>query len=687
MVAALSLLAAALVALSSAPDAVALPRPLPVFNSKHVDAAKVAAVPSATADAALFWTTTGSAFYLPGQAVVISPSSSATVESSSTSSFSTYNLVRTTPQPSPTFPSFAPLPPVTLAPSTTNSSAELFAELSALVSSGTLDPRSLAHEHAQRLNKRDTANLIEIYMSMVLSRQSSGEVPTPWTPGQLARASAVSRISASKASVTSSQRAASSSKAAASKAASSRTAALAASMNRATTTTKKKTTTHRASTTTSARKTTTTHAKTTARATTTSKKTITTKRASSTTKTTTSAKPTSTSTSSGLTDGVTFWKEKTYFYSLASFIQDVVDKANFSWGGNNVAVLKTGPPKSAWTGGKQRDTRPALQVAYPAGSRNPGKTPQGGVGFYSSKIDITAATNVTFSYSVFFPTGFDFVKGGKLPGLFGGKKACSGGAAAEDCFSTRLMYRKNGMGELYLYAPREKQVDALCELGPLSYCNSVYGMSIGRGSWTFKTGEWTDLRQDIWLNTPGKADGGFNIWVNDKLILHSNQVYYRNSAVGNIVRPVVGGSNSTSNDTVTLIDYDSIPDDVVIPNGGFKTLPSSSSGYDGNGTFEPSFVTKIIAPTPTSSATTSAAGSDDATSTYWAPDAEARRMRRSIAFSPAPTKTASVLEKRAKPAGFVGAMVQTFFGGSSDDYDSPTLQHTYFRGFGLNINS
>ena len=74
------------------------------------------------------------------------------------------------------------------------------------------------------------------------------------------------------------------------------------------------------------------------------------------------------------------------------------------------------------------------------------------------------------------------------------------------------MFRKGGAGELYLYAPREKQVDALCELGPLSYCNSVYGMSIGRGSWTFKTGEWTDIRQDIWLNTPGVADGGFNIW-------------------------------------------------------------------------------------------------------------------------------------------------------------------------------
>ena len=74
------------------------------------------------------------------------------------------------------------------------------------------------------------------------------------------------------------------------------------------------------------------------------------------------------------------------------------------------------------------------------------------------------------------------------------------------------MWRTNGMGELYLYAPRALQSSGLCSTPPLTYCNSVDGMSIGRGSWTFKTGQWTNIRQDIWLNTPGVADGGFNIW-------------------------------------------------------------------------------------------------------------------------------------------------------------------------------
>ncbi|GAA5890917.1 hypothetical protein JCM8208_003096 [Rhodotorula glutinis] len=385
----------------------------------------------------------------------------------------------------------------------------------------------------------------------------------------------------------------------------------------------------------------------------------------------------------------TSWAQSSSLTSLAEFKSDVINSGRFSWGDTqgNVALLEQGVPASGWTGGVKRDSEPALQVKYPAGSRNPSFSPVGGMGFYTSQIDVTQATNVSFSYSLFFENGFDFVKGGKLPGLYGGKSACSGGSAAENCFSTRLMFRKDGAGELYLYAPREKQVDALCELGPLSYCNSVYGMSIGRGSWTFKTGEWTDIRQDVWLNTPGKADGGFNIWINGKLVLSSSEVYYRNSAVGQIG---TGPSNST---LVPLIDYDALPDTVSIPNGGFKP-------DNGTGVFRPSFVTKVVGPTVTATAQQYEDANGDITATSLPFDWEARRLRRrnSVALAtptpaPAPVTPRRVvaLEKRADTIattvpGFLGAMCQTFFGGSSIDYNSPTLQHSYFRSFALRIN-
>lgn len=54
------------------------------------------------------------------------------------------------------------------------------------------------------------------------------------------------------------------------------------------------------------------------------------------------------------------------------------------------------------------------------------------------------------SYEVAFDEGFDWVKGGKLPGLRGGSaNGCSGGSQADgsDCFSTRIMWRTDGEGE------------------------------------------------------------------------------------------------------------------------------------------------------------------------------------------------------------------------------------------------
>lgn len=66
------------------------------------------------------------------------------------------------------------------------------------------------------------------------------------------------------------------------------------------------------------------------------------------------------------------------------------------------------------------DGTPAMKAHYPQGSYTFGHNPQGGFSFYApgpSDVDLTTAKEATFGYSVFFPEGFDFQKGGKLPGL------------------------------------------------------------------------------------------------------------------------------------------------------------------------------------------------------------------------------------------------------------------------------
>lgn len=47
-------------------------------------------------------------------------------------------------------------------------------------------------------------------------------------------------------------------------------------------------------------------------------------------------------------------------------------------------------------------------------------------------------------------------------------------------------------------------------------CDTSYGMSIGRGSWTFERGAWTAVQQTLTLNTPGVADGAIEI----RCVLH-----------------------------------------------------------------------------------------------------------------------------------------------------------------------
>ncbi|KZT20325.1 polysaccharide lyase family 14 protein [Neolentinus lepideus HHB14362 ss-1] len=170
-----------------------------------------------------------------------------------------------------------------------------------------------------------------------------------------------------------------------------------------------------------------------------------------------------------------------------------------------------------------------LELFYPANSINPGNSPQGGAEFYAQPLDLSNASTVTLEYSIFFPDDFDWVKAGKLPGIYGGHTGCSGGDVANDCFSTRLMWREGGMGELYLYAPRDQQAKSLCETPPQSICNSTYGLSIGRGSFNFTKGDWTHVKQTVTLNTPGKPDGAFVLAVNGEQVIRSAEVFYRSA--------------------------------------------------------------------------------------------------------------------------------------------------------------
>ena len=90
---------------------------------------------------------------------------------------------------------------------------------------------------------------------------------------------------------------------------------------------------------------------------------------------------------------------------------------------------------------------PVLQVTYPKGGAG---SQASGTQFYSSWNSTgDLFKTMLLTYEVAFDLTFDWVKGGKLPGLRGGPdNTCDGGSASDGtCFSTRVMWRALGAGE------------------------------------------------------------------------------------------------------------------------------------------------------------------------------------------------------------------------------------------------
>ena len=129
-----------------------------------------------------------------------------------------------------------------------------------------------------------------------------------------------------------------------------------------------------------------------------------------------------------------------------------LNKGHIQDGPENLAFVEDPYPNKPPSGahGVSSPSGPVLQVTYPAGSYS---HDTGGVQFYNlwNTTDGSSFRTMMVSYELAFDSGFDWVKGGKLPGLRGGLNStgCSGGNQADglSCFSTRLMWRRNGEGE------------------------------------------------------------------------------------------------------------------------------------------------------------------------------------------------------------------------------------------------
>ena len=192
-----------------------------------------------------------------------------------------------------------------------------------------------------------------------------------------------------------------------------------------------------------------------------------------------------------------------------------------------------------------QDGNSFLRVSYPANQYGP---TQGGVQF---KVPLGGSHKELYlSYRLRFGSGFQYVKGGKLPGLVGG-------TAPTDCisdhggFSARGMWRPGGAAVQYLYYPDKK-----------NRCGDDFSYVSDGRNFVFVPGKWQSIEHRIVMNTPGQRDGILQAWVDGALVLDENQFYYRAPGATFAIDALYfstffGGSDSTwAPATDQTVDYD-----------------------------------------------------------------------------------------------------------------------------------
>lgn len=151
-----------------------------------------------------------------------------------------------------------------------------------------------------------------------------------------------------------------------------------------------------------------------------------------------------------------------------------------------------------------------LRVHYPEGGVGPG---EGGAQF---RVALPASFDRLFvAYRVRFAPGFDFVRGGKLPGLIGGE-GNTGGETPDgtDGWSARMMWRTDGDAVQYVYHPEQ----------PGTYGEDFPWDRDGQRRFD---DAWHVVEHEIVMNTPGANDGAVRGWWDGELALERTGVRFR----------------------------------------------------------------------------------------------------------------------------------------------------------------
>ena len=137
---------------------------------------------------------------------------------------------------------------------------------------------------------------------------------------------------------------------------------------------------------------------------------------------------------------------------------------------------------------------------------------------YNFRAGINPSLSKTISYEVMFAEDFDFVKGGKLPGLCGGSKATGGNRSdGFNGFSARVMWRRDGKIVSYVYHPDQKT----------RFGDDFKWTDNQKEPLSFQRGVWHKVRFTVQLNDLDKNNGFIEAYLNDTLVFKKYDFSFR----------------------------------------------------------------------------------------------------------------------------------------------------------------
>jgi hypothetical protein len=159
-----------------------------------------------------------------------------------------------------------------------------------------------------------------------------------------------------------------------------------------------------------------------------------------------------------------------------------------------------------WTGTRRTITMDGGSRIFTAGFEA-GKFGAGGNG-HLIRLPLAPGREYVLEYRLRFDPGWDFSRGGKIPGLAGGNAPSGCQRSTDVGFTARQMWRENGRLIGYIY-----------DMDQAGAC----GNAIATG-FNFAVGQWYRVKQRIKLNTGSSRNGVLELWIDDRQVINRSNM-------------------------------------------------------------------------------------------------------------------------------------------------------------------